>query len=83
MPHFIPASCRGENCRCSKPAEHKVEEVIFDDDPVQMRHPLTAYMCHQCFKDLMGPAARRPIEPVANASASRSARCSYATAWAD
>lgn len=57
MSRFVSESCSGEICRCGKRAEHKVEEVIFDDDPVPLRHPLTAYICHRCFSALMGPAA--------------------------
>lgn len=56
---FISASCAGEKCRmCGKDAEHKVEETIFWDDPYQNRHELTAYVCHECFKKIMGPAAK-------------------------
>ncbi len=55
---FVSMCCEGERCRvCGIPAEHKVEETIFDDDPVQARHPLTAYICHAHFVALMGPAA--------------------------
>ena len=49
--------CVGEVCRiCKSPATHKVEEVIFDDDPNSMRHPLVAYVCCAHFSILMGPA---------------------------
>jgi hypothetical protein len=54
---FVSACCEGERCYCGKPAEHKVEEVIFDDDPIQSRHPLTSYICHEHFAGVMGPAA--------------------------
>jgi len=55
---FVSACCEGERCRiCGSPAEHKVEETIFDDDPMPVRHPLTAYICHTHFVTLMGPAA--------------------------
>lgn len=54
---FVSASCEGERCRCGEPAQHKVEETIFWDDPVQGRHPLTAYICHRHFVELMGAAA--------------------------
>jgi hypothetical protein len=55
---FVSASCEGEKCRiCGEPAEHKVEETIFHDDPFRVRHPLTAYICHPHFVKLMGPAA--------------------------
>lgn len=35
---------------------HKVEENIFRDEP-RIRHPLTAYVCCECFGKLMGPFA--------------------------
>lgn len=55
---FVSACCEGERCRiCGNPAEHKVEETIFHDDPMPVRHPLTAYICHVHFVTLMGPAA--------------------------
>ena len=60
--HFVSASCVGTRCdRCGAPtqATHKVEEVVFDDAPPaeQQRHPLTAYLCCDHFRALMGPAA--------------------------
>lgn len=54
---FISGCCEGERCFCGKPAEHKVEETIFPDDPMQYRHELTAYICHEHFRQIMGPAA--------------------------
>lgn len=30
------------------------------DDPVPHRHPLTAYLCHQCFVGIMGEYANDP-----------------------
>ncbi len=73
---FVSASCGGEYCFCGQPAEHKVEEAIFWDDPtgsnkitvggteieVSGRHPLTRYICHKHFVMIMGPAAKRPDE---------------------
>lgn len=57
---FVSACCGGEKCSfCGEPAEHKVEEAIFFDDPIPHRHPLTAYICHGHFVSLMGPAADR------------------------
>lgn len=56
---FVSECCEGERCRCGMPAEHKVEETIFDDDPHRGRHPFTAYICHQHFVELMGPAAEQ------------------------
>jgi hypothetical protein len=51
--------CDGERCFCGWPAEHKVEETVFADDPQPIRHPLTSYLCHQHFLEIMGPAAER------------------------
>lgn len=58
---FVSASCEGEKCFCGDHAEHKVEETIFADDPLQQRHPLTAYVCHKHFRATMGPAADNRI----------------------
>jgi hypothetical protein len=55
---FVSASCGDESCYCGQPAAHKIEEVIQWDDPVKMRHPLTRYVCHRHFVEIMGPAAR-------------------------
>lgn len=54
---FVSVCCEGERCYCGKPAEHKVEEAIFPDDPHQQRHPFAAYICHEHFVQIMGPAA--------------------------
>jgi hypothetical protein len=54
---FVSECCEGERCYCGAPAEHKVEEVIFDDDPIQPRHPLTSYICHAHFREIMGRMA--------------------------
>lgn len=54
---FVSACCSGERCYCGDPAEHRVEETIFSDDPIQARHPLTAYICHKHFREIMGPFA--------------------------
>lgn len=52
---FLSKYCQGEKCHvCKQPAYAKVEEVIFDDDPYQLRHPLTAYLCREHFTDIMG-----------------------------
>ena len=56
---FVSLSCQGEKCFCGKPAEHKVEETVFGDDPYPGRHPLTRYVCHEHFRGIMGPAAER------------------------
>lgn len=52
--YFRPMSCVGEFCYCGNMAFHKIEEVIFHDDPCQNRHPFTAYLCDDCFKEIMG-----------------------------
>lgn len=57
MKPFVSGCCEGERCYCGAPAEHKVEETIFHDDPFQFRHPLTTYICHTHFREMMGPAA--------------------------
>jgi hypothetical protein len=56
---FVSACCEGERCICGAPAEHKVEETLFHDDPRKHRHPLTNYLCHEHFRQIMGPAAER------------------------
>lgn len=53
---LVSRCCEGELCFCGQPAEHKVEETIFDDDPIPHRHPLTRYVCHKHFCEIMGPA---------------------------
>ena len=60
---FVSICCEDEICYCGSPAEHKVEEVIFHDDPLQHRHPLTRYVCHRHFRGIMGPAANRILSP--------------------
>lgn len=52
---FVSGSCKGETCSvCGKPANNKLEETIFWDDPNQMRHPLTAYVCREHFRMIVG-----------------------------
>lgn len=61
---FVSRCCEDERCTyegCGEPAEHKVEETIFYDDPLPQRHPLTSYLCHQHFRLIMGPAADRRL----------------------
>jgi len=54
-PNFIPLSAGGEACRiCGNPAHRKVEEHVFDDDPMPVRHPFTAYLCLYHFNKVMG-----------------------------
>lgn len=51
---FISGCCIGEKCSvCGKDATNKLEEVIFDDDPISARHPLTAYVCKGHFEMIM------------------------------
>jgi hypothetical protein len=62
--------CEGETCGlCAAPAAAKVEEVIFADDPVPNRHPLTSYICGRCFRNLMGPRGCDMVEEWRNARA--------------
>lgn len=60
MKPFVSGCCQGETCHMcgTRPAEHKVAEVIQYDDPNPNRHELTAYVCHHCFCRIMGPFAR-------------------------
>lgn len=52
---FTPACAGGEVCRiCGIPAQRKVEEVIFDDDPMPNRHNYSAYVCLEHFNAIMG-----------------------------
>lgn len=74
---FPSACCEGESCWCGEPASHKVEETVFDDDwsraddgpnssmprGMRGRHPLTAYVCHDHFVQMMGSAAIRLARP--------------------
>ena len=45
--HKIHPCCKGEICQCGKTAEHKISEVI--QDPEDIRHEYTAYVCCVCF----------------------------------
>jgi hypothetical protein len=55
---FISGCCEGERCSmCGDAAAHKVAEEIQYDDPNPIRHGLTAYVCHDCFTEIMGAAA--------------------------
>ncbi|RYF10534.1 MAG: hypothetical protein EOO77_21325 [Oxalobacteraceae bacterium] len=52
---FKSKCCEGEVCRiCGTAAARKVEETIFDDDPMKIRHPYTAYVCLEHFNAIMG-----------------------------
>lgn len=52
---FISGSCKGEVCSvCGRPAEKKLGEEIPFDDPDPNRHNLTAYVCYEHFKIIIG-----------------------------
>ena len=52
---FVSRSCKGEVCSvCGKPATNKLEETLFWDDPNRLRHPLTAYVCREHFRMIVG-----------------------------
>lgn len=56
MQHFVSRTSAGEACRiCGGQAAHKVGEEIPPDDPRGHRHNLTAYVCCQCFRMVLGP----------------------------
>ena len=47
----IPNYCAGEFCTlCKEQAMHKIEEHVDD-----LRHPLVAYVCSNCFNKIMRP----------------------------
>jgi len=53
--YFISRSCKGEICSvCGKPATNKLGEEIPWDDPDKNRHNLTAYVCREHFKMIVG-----------------------------
>jgi hypothetical protein len=61
--HPISKFTKGETCHyrdgagldaCGRAASHKIEEVIFDDDPFKARHPATNYLCCGHFARVMG-----------------------------
>lgn len=52
---FVSGCCEGEKCSvCGNPATNKLEETIFHDDPFPTRHPLSAYVCKEHFKTIVG-----------------------------
>ena len=55
--HFVSGSCGGESCSmCGAQATHKVGEEIQWDDPQQLRHNFTAYVCCDHFRAIFGSA---------------------------
>lgn len=68
--HFISEVCKGQRCFCGRDATHRVREVILADDPVfeGNRKPgdlytdappiVSAFVCCECFRGIMGPNAR-------------------------
>ncbi|RYD83543.1 MAG: hypothetical protein EOP84_07735 [Verrucomicrobiaceae bacterium] len=62
---FTPGSAEGELCRiCGAPAQRKVEEVIFPDDPMRNRHNYTAYVCLEHFNAIMGIQQKNKVNPI-------------------
>lgn len=67
--HITSLSAEGEKCGiCYRlhgdevPATHKVGEEIFNmpgEQPVQIRHNFTGYVCCDCFGDIFGPTAKK------------------------
>ena len=52
---FISESCKGEKCSvCGADATDKLGEEIQSDDPNPNRHNLTAYVCSEHFKMIVG-----------------------------
>ena len=52
---FVSDCCTGEKCNvCGKSATNKLSEVIFNDDPHPFRHELTAYVCKEHFRLIVG-----------------------------
>lgn len=51
----VSGCCIGEKCSvCGRDATNKLAEVIFDDDPNPIRHELTAYVCKEHFRMIVG-----------------------------
>jgi hypothetical protein len=58
---FVSKYCQGEKCGMCwgqehklVPATHKVQETLFDDDPLKERHELTQYVCDRHFRSIFG-----------------------------
>lgn len=65
MTHFVSATTHGTTClHCGEHATHKVGEEIAFDDPHQIRHNLTAYVCCQLFSYIMGMMTSCPVTEV-------------------
>lgn len=61
---FVSVSCGGEYCSmCDNPAVKKVGEEIAADDPMPIRHNLTAYVCAEHFNQIMHGSFRRRHAP--------------------
>ena len=67
---MISAACRGETCWCGEPAAKKVGEEIPFDDPMPVRHNLTAYICAEHYAQLMGPLGAKQVGLAASADRS-------------
>lgn len=58
MTHYTSASCKGEKCSiCKASATHKVGEEILHDDPNPTRHNLTACVCCEHYRQILGPSS--------------------------
>jgi hypothetical protein len=63
--------CEGERCgMCWRQenrlvsATHKIEEVIFDDDPNPNRHPFSQYVCDKHFNSIFGNISNDFFKPI-------------------
>ncbi|GAB2733175.1 hypothetical protein [Nocardioides pakistanensis] len=56
--HSIPPYALEETCRCGAPAAHNIAETSGPDT----FHPLTAYLCCDCFTSVLGPCATYPYD---------------------
>lgn len=66
--HYVASSCWGVSCHmCGGKASHKVGEEIPWDDPSRQegprRHNFTAYVCCQCFTNILGAATFCDCKP--------------------
>ena len=53
MKSYSSIYAKGEKCViCKSMADRKIGEIILDDNPVQIQHELTAYVCNSCFSDI-------------------------------